>query len=234
MIKFFIKIRKKLLTQNKLVQYILYAIGEIVLVVIGILIALNINNHNQFSKNELTIKSALTEIQNNLLEDIESSQSNVIDYLKKDSIYDKIIGDEWTYDDWEQGKVVIIGNNYVDYVINKNGYENLTRNIDKLPAKYELILEDLRFLYGSLSQDIRVHNERIRNTVYTHLDDLFNKDWKLPSSDIKEQMDYYLDSNEYNKHTLKYMNDRIVVFRSSQRYRIKAIETYIKLTLYSV
>jgi len=179
MIKFFIKIRKKLLTQNKLVQYILYAIGEIVLVVIVILIALNINNHNQFSKNELTIKSALTEIQNNLLEDIESSQSNVIDYLKKDSIYDKIIGDEWTYDDWEQGKVVIIGNNYVDYVINKNGYENLTRNIDKLPAKYELILE-------------RVHNERIRNTVYTHLDDLFNKDWKLPSSDIKEQMDYYL------------------------------------------
>ncbi|TXD81592.1 hypothetical protein ESY86_07085 [Subsaximicrobium wynnwilliamsii] len=47
MIKFFRKIRQKLLTENKFSKYLLYAIGEIVLVVIGILIALQIdNNHN--------------------------------------------------------------------------------------------------------------------------------------------------------------------------------------------
>jgi hypothetical protein len=50
MIKFFRKIRKKLLTENRFSKYLLYAIGEIVLVVIGILIALQINNWNENQK----------------------------------------------------------------------------------------------------------------------------------------------------------------------------------------
>ena len=47
MIKFFRKIRQKLLSENRFSKYVLYAIGEIVLVVIGILIALQINNWNE-------------------------------------------------------------------------------------------------------------------------------------------------------------------------------------------
>jgi hypothetical protein len=47
MINFFRKIRKKLADDNKPLKYIRYAIGEIVLVVIGILIALQINNWNE-------------------------------------------------------------------------------------------------------------------------------------------------------------------------------------------
>ena len=47
MIKFFRKIRQKLLFQNRFSKYLIYAIGEIILVVIGILIALWINNWNQ-------------------------------------------------------------------------------------------------------------------------------------------------------------------------------------------
>ena len=47
MIPFFRKIRKKLADDNKPIKYLRYAIGEIVLVVIGILIALQINNWNQ-------------------------------------------------------------------------------------------------------------------------------------------------------------------------------------------
>ena len=46
MIKFFRHIRKSLLMENKTSKYIKYAIGEIVLVVIGILIALQVNNWN--------------------------------------------------------------------------------------------------------------------------------------------------------------------------------------------
>ena len=46
MLKFFRKIRQKLLTDNKFSKYLIYALGEIVLVVIGILIALSINNWN--------------------------------------------------------------------------------------------------------------------------------------------------------------------------------------------
>ena len=50
MIKFFRRIRQKLLSENKLSKYLLYAIGEIILVVIGILIALQINNWNEDRK----------------------------------------------------------------------------------------------------------------------------------------------------------------------------------------
>ena len=47
MIKFFRQIRQKLLSENKYRKYLIYAIGEIILVVIGILIALQINNWNE-------------------------------------------------------------------------------------------------------------------------------------------------------------------------------------------
>jgi len=50
MIKFLRKIRQKLLSENKFSKYLIYAIGEIVLVVIGILIALGINNWNEENK----------------------------------------------------------------------------------------------------------------------------------------------------------------------------------------
>lgn len=48
MIKFFRNIRKTLIEESKTSKYIKYAIGEIILVVIGILIALQINNWNSF------------------------------------------------------------------------------------------------------------------------------------------------------------------------------------------
>ena len=51
MLKIFRNIRKQLLSENKTIKYLKYAIGEIVLVVIGILIALNINNWNQEKTN---------------------------------------------------------------------------------------------------------------------------------------------------------------------------------------
>jgi len=51
MIKFFRRIRRRLLTENNFSKYLIYAIGEILLVVIGILIALSLNNRNEQKKN---------------------------------------------------------------------------------------------------------------------------------------------------------------------------------------
>ena len=53
MIKFFRKIRQNLLSEGKTGKYFKYAIGEIILVVIGILIALQINNWNENRKNKI-------------------------------------------------------------------------------------------------------------------------------------------------------------------------------------
>lgn len=68
MIKFFRKIRQDMIKQNRFSKYLLYAIGEIILVVIGILIALQINNANENNKN----KSVKKEYINSLIKDVKS------------------------------------------------------------------------------------------------------------------------------------------------------------------
>jgi len=52
MIPFFRKIRKTLADDDKPIKYFKYAIGEVILVVIGILIALQINNANENRKDK--------------------------------------------------------------------------------------------------------------------------------------------------------------------------------------
>ncbi len=70
MLKFFRKIRQNLLSEGKTGKYLKYAIGEIILVVIGILMALQINNWNENRKNKLLeqqlLKALLTEFETNL------------------------------------------------------------------------------------------------------------------------------------------------------------------------
>ena len=66
MIKFFRKIRYDLMNQNKTTKYFKYAIGEIILVVIGILIALQINNWNTNRKLKLKENQILNEIVNSI------------------------------------------------------------------------------------------------------------------------------------------------------------------------
>ncbi|WP_052461125.1 DUF6090 family protein [Psychroserpens mesophilus] len=69
MIKFFRKIRQNLLSEGKTGKYIKYAIGEIILVVIGILIALQINNWNESRKQSSTEREFITSLKNDLKED---------------------------------------------------------------------------------------------------------------------------------------------------------------------
>lgn len=64
MIKFFRHIRKSLLLENKMGKYFKYAIGEIILVVIGILIALQINNWNNQQVNAKLEKELLINLKN--------------------------------------------------------------------------------------------------------------------------------------------------------------------------
>lgn len=78
MIKFFRKIRQNLLTENKFSKYLLYAVGEIILVVIGILIALAINNWN----NEKQQKNQLINNFENILEEISITRSLTQENLK--------------------------------------------------------------------------------------------------------------------------------------------------------
>uniref|UniRef100_UPI00404B6181 DUF6090 family protein n=1 Tax=Gelidibacter sp. TaxID=2018083 RepID=UPI00404B6181 len=79
MIKFFRKIRQNLLNEGKTSKYFKYAIGEIILVVIGILIALQINNWNEGRKEKIHQKSVLS----NLLQDLKSDSVSYSQNLKE-------------------------------------------------------------------------------------------------------------------------------------------------------
>lgn len=68
--KIFRKTRLDLLSENKTRKYLIYAIGEIVLVVIGILIALQINNWNQAKKDNNALKEYLVKIKSHTVEDL--------------------------------------------------------------------------------------------------------------------------------------------------------------------
>ena len=98
MIPFFRKIRFKLAQDNKFLQYSRYATGEIVLVVIGILIALQINNWNEEKKTrkiELKLleelRADLEETKVDLLTDIDKAEYEL---LVIDSLYQQILNDQ--------------------------------------------------------------------------------------------------------------------------------------------
>jgi hypothetical protein len=67
MIKFFRKIRQNLLSEGKTEKYLKYAIGEIVLVVIGILIALQINTWNQYYQEKNEEKEVVSDLKASLI-----------------------------------------------------------------------------------------------------------------------------------------------------------------------
>ncbi len=85
MIKFFRRIRKKLIDEDNLKRYTLYAIGEILLVVIGIMIALQINIWNEGRKQKNVEIKLLKEIRN----DLTITSEEVIDDLNAHLKYHK-------------------------------------------------------------------------------------------------------------------------------------------------
>ena len=91
MINFFRKIRRQLVNDNKFLQYSRYALGEIVLVVIGILIALAINNWNENRKERIQEQKVLTEL-------LTSLEHN----------YSRMVADSVNRSDWNRSSDIVI------------------------------------------------------------------------------------------------------------------------------
>lgn len=79
MIHFFRRIRQNILSKQKFGQYLLYAIGEIILVIIGILIALQINNWNQHQNNNAKLESFILQYREDLKLNVKLFESEILD-----------------------------------------------------------------------------------------------------------------------------------------------------------
>jgi hypothetical protein len=77
MLHFFRRIRQKLLANNQMKKYMLYAIGEIALVMIGILLALQINNWNEERTNRIEESEVLTDLKEDMLLNIKKLQRGI-------------------------------------------------------------------------------------------------------------------------------------------------------------
>lgn len=93
MIKFFRKIRQNLLNEGKTTRYFKYAIGEIILVVIGILIALSINTWNETRKENIYLLKVYGQIRQDLkadtinlrisIEDLEAKNARITEIIER-------------------------------------------------------------------------------------------------------------------------------------------------------
>jgi hypothetical protein len=91
MIQFFRKIREKLLSERKFSTYLIYALGEIALVVVGILIALWINNWNESQKEARIERAFLENFRKDLETDIQTLNEKLISNTQRINHTDSII-----------------------------------------------------------------------------------------------------------------------------------------------
>lgn len=169
MIQFFRKIREQLLTENKFSKYLIYAIGEIVLVVIGILIALYINNLNKEKQDSITLNGYL----NNISENIKLDQTN----LKQIAVFreSSIIGSKYFMKIIEQENILrdqysvyfsehFKYNPWLDkyFQSNRNGFEAL-KNSGYLSKIQQTTLETELYKYYGLVEQIENEEKYLNN-----------------------------------------------------------------------
>ena len=148
MIKFFRKIRQNLLSEGKTGKYLKYAFGEIVLVVIGILIALQINNWNEkrkeSNKEDQLVDVLITDLQSKKAEFISDlaygksiirksdvsinywKENSQIDTLNLKSLLKTLAEDDWFFDENSPVYATISGSE-----LWKQLPDSLNRQIDK-------------------------------------------------------------------------------------------------------
>jgi hypothetical protein len=91
MLRFFRQIRQHLLTDNKFSKYLLYAVGEILLVVIGILIALQVNNWNEERRLNKERINILENLRIDLANDVENYKTNIYRLQQRQEIAGEVL-----------------------------------------------------------------------------------------------------------------------------------------------
>ncbi|MEP2935780.1 MAG: DUF6090 family protein [Gilvibacter sp.] len=190
--KIFRKIRLQLLAYDKIGKYLLYAIGEIVLVVIGILIALTINNRNKEQLNRNAELNFYHNTKQQLLDDLSNIESNIqynANYAKQFGYAVNLIelNDRSKKDSLGQIAVNLMTNS--DFDRQGNIYETMVNSGDVKLLKNNKIIQGLRRLEESyiyvnrmetihfeaiismvpdLTQTIRFHSNKVENEEYLY------------------------------------------------------------------
>ena len=163
MIKFFRTIRKSLFMENKTSKYFKYAIGEIVLVIIGILIALQINNWNIENSNKkiekqllISLKDDFTKTKINIEKTIEL-QTNVLNLTKSLMIH--YLEKKYDVSKDSMFAMIVTGTSSFWRIEPINGtYQSMLSSGDSKLLKNKNLLQSLTEFNGEVSYGFEDHN----------------------------------------------------------------------------
>ena len=204
MIKFFRKIRQNLLSEGKLGKYIKYAIGEIILVVIGILIALQINNWNENRKQQSEIIDIYNQIALDLDNDISEFSSVIKYYDSIKPVYDAVISDTRTVDLLDDGlSRIMAGGPIIN--MNKGGIERLKSIASKDSLSLYLIeLYDTSTTLSTIEKKIFDESHLVVNIFrdnYRWYPEWISK--RITKDNSSEELqDYFVNSQEYRRYVI--------------------------------
>lgn len=252
MIKFFRRIRQQLLTKNPPEQrsragkYLLYAIGEIILVIIGILIALYINNENEIGKNEDKFLSNLLLVHKELENNIQGTTPNLNYYLIKDSLIHSIMADTLTIEDYKKSQIsdqktedglglsFVIFNTTQATILN-NSFTKLSQNADKLPAAYYPIIRNLEKVYSqhrTAVLDWNTKMQSLENDNVAKFSDTYGWFSKLyffdkPNNDA---FNFFIEDPIYKNYISQYYFLSKEHLDEIEAFRIEATRSYFAIT----
>ena len=154
MIKFFRHIRQNLIMKNKTStsskasakygKYLKYAIGEIILVVIGILIALQVNNWNENRKTKTEINQTINSLEKDLIANFNLANQKLNFYKRTDSIIHLILNNKLTIEFYQNSSRL----KYL--VLNWDLYTPQIDNVDKFIKSEDLITEEFKPLISQV------------------------------------------------------------------------------------
>ncbi|GAB5526111.1 MAG: hypothetical protein Roseis2KO_39830 [Roseivirga sp.] len=237
MIKIFRNMRQNLLGKNKFLQYVIYATGEIVLVIAGILIALAINNQSEINKKDEKISSILTQVRKELAIDIAKTNGLIEFYIQKDSLISLVLSNQLTEEDYrnrQNSALFQVTTTVSEFITVSNGYDNLMRNTDNMPARFEPLMEDLNSIYIDDKLLVERFNQNISAVTDKILADWSSKfEWysKIITGTIEDSMiDYFVNDPFYKNHVSSYyiiaMQNHLPTIKS---YRVDAIRSYLAI-----
>lgn len=233
MIKFFRKIRKNLLSEGRTGKYLKYAIGEIVLVVIGIFIALQLNIWNENRKTDQEIITILTEVQKDLGTNIQQSEILFDYYHRRDSIITLAVHDKLTEENYRGAnnyEYMYVASGAHHLKIYNKGFKSLTERLDEIPKEYQKLLEPLNEIYTINNYEIDKFDARIDKITNRYMDDLASKRpwyYKLDQGEISDAaIDYYLHDPLYKNALYLYSNAAYHLTCHVGRFDINAVNSY--------
>jgi len=197
MIKFFRKTRQNLLNEGKTARYFKYAMGEIVLVVIGILIALQINNMNEARKATIQEITLLKNIQ----QDIELDKLDINFNIKhhKQMLKAEIELLAFLQNDLIEPKTPIDYSNALGFplvsVIQKSTFNNLINNDISIISNNKLKKTITRFYDYFVTAVVLMENETLEYNTYNTKKPYFLKYFKLDNK--SKSIKLSTENNEY-------------------------------------